>query len=703
MRRIILLIAVFCVFCLGVLNAQTPVKGLTVTGAFDTIRKVETNPRFISPTGELYKRPVISISGQLLNASINITDNTITSCSTLAMCATLTATVSGSGDYLIPISERGVCFSTTVNPTLLSGIKIADANMSSDGTGSFEILMTGLEPITTYHARAYVVCLDDTVYSSDMSFSTPKSYCHSITLANETSDATGVYAVSDHEGNSYSVVQLGSQCWLRENLRTTTSPSTGNSIVVTSPNRSFNQKAAYWYNDDATTYSHSKYGLLYNWFAAVDTFDNNGTIEEVATTVGEVLTWSPTLNVNAAGHRRGICPAGWHIPSREEWEMLVNYVKSQSIYQCDHIENNIAKSLSATTGWNSATGDCNIGNNLNANNTTGFNALPTGVYTPSGFEKISTATGFWTTKQNGGYSYISSFTNNESTISLVISSKPSGQSVRCVRDVITTLDLSTVTENTTVPDGCTVTGTLGSNVKISIADGATVTLDNVNINSSGTWTSGDYAGITCEGDATIVLSGTNSVRGFSKYYPGIQAGPSDKTLTILGNGSLNASSNGFATGIGCCYGNSRGDCGNIVITGGTITATGGGDYAAGIGAGFSSICGNITINGGTINATSGTDGLAAVGKGYTEATCGDITISGTPSVTLNNPKNTEYPVNIKTFLNTGNTIYFDCSGIQPVANLVFSSNTFDNEPFHCGTCKFGCTSPSQFKYAPVSE
>ena len=447
MKKLSLGITLLLCLCVGALHAQTPTKGLTVTGAYDEMKTVEPTPRFVSPTGELYKRPVISISGQLLNASINITDNTITSCSTLALCATLTATVSGSGDYLIPISERGVCFSTTVNPTLLSGNKIADATMSSDGTGSFEILMTGLEPITTYHARAYVVCLDDTVYSSDMSFTTPKSYCHSsITLANETSDATGVYAVSDHEGNSYSVVQLGNQCWLRENLRTTTSPSTGNSIVVTSPNRSYNQKAAYWYNDDATTYSNSKYGLLYNWCAAVDTFDNNGTIEEVATTVGEILTWSPTLNVNAAGHRRGICPAGWHLPSREEWENLANYVKSQSIYQCDQVEDNIAKSLSATTDWQSATEDCSVGNNLNANNITGFSALPSGSYRSQRFESISVSESFWTTDQTGRSSFVSSLVNIQSIIRLsVYEDKYSGQSVRCVRDVI--LDLSSTATN----------------------------------------------------------------------------------------------------------------------------------------------------------------------------------------------------------------------------------------------------------------
>ena len=81
----------------------------------------------------------------------------------------------------------------------------------------------------------------------------------------------------------------------------------------------------------------------------------------------------------------------------------------------------------------------------------------------------------------------------------------------------------------------------GSIGRYSIADGATVTLDGVSINASGTWTTGNYAGITCAGDATITLEGTNTVKGFDEDYPGIQAAAGN-TLTINGTGSLTASS-----------------------------------------------------------------------------------------------------------------------------------------------------------------
>ena len=181
-------------------------------------------------------------------------------------------------------------------------------------------------------------------------------------------------------------------------------------------------------------------------------------------------------------------------------------------------------------------------------------------------------------------------------------------------------------------DGAILTGTLDTGnypLKISVADGATITLKDVNI--SGTDVDDDahkHAGITCLGDATIILKGNNTVKGFRSYYPGIFI-PEGKTLTIDGNGSLNANSNGNGAGIGGGY---DVKCGNIIINGGTITATGGAN-AAGIGSGWASdnACGDITINGGIINATGGDYGAGIGGGGESASfviTCGNINING---------------------------------------------------------------------------
>ncbi len=207
-----------------------------------------------------------------------------------------------------------------------------------------------------------------------------------------------------------------------------------------------------------------------------------------------------------------------------------------------------------------------------------------------------------------------------------------GKIYNITRGTGATVNLSTKSTAYTASNGETLTGTLASNVKISIADGATVILHNVNINGSGTWTTGNYAGITCEGDATIILSGTNSVKGFYDDYPGIYV-PKNKTVTIQGTGSLTASSNGTGAGIGGGIGF---DCGNITITGGNITATGG-NGRPGIGGGTKA-CGNITITGGTITATGG-NAAAGIG-GSNTGNCGDITItSGVTRVTATKGNN----------------------------------------------------------------
>ncbi len=171
-------------------------------------------------------------------------------------------------------------------------------------------------------------------------------------------------------------------------------------------------------------------------------------------------------------------------------------------------------------------------------------------------------------------------------------------------------------------DGQTLTGTGGSDTHVTIADGATVKLKNVTITSIPK--DNRWAGITCLGDATIILEGENTVKGGNQYYPGIYI-PSGHTLTIRGDGSLDASSNGEAAGIGGGDQYENLYCGNIVIEGGTITATGG-KYAAGIGGADVVSCGYIAINSGTVTAKGGRSG-SGIGSGE-GGPCGDITIMG---------------------------------------------------------------------------
>ena len=188
------------------------------------------------------------------------------------------------------------------------------------------------------------------------------------------------------------------------------------------------------------------------------------------------------------------------------------------------------------------------------------------------------------------------------------------------------VDLSKLTADYVAQDGDVLTGTLGGNYKISIANGAVVTLNGVTINGTND-EAYNWAGITCQGNNIIVLAdgSKNVVKGFNATMPGIYV-PEGSTLVIQGTtGTLDASSNGEGCGIG---GSSTMNSGNVEIQGGVITATGG-EGCAGVGSGYGYSCGNILISGGTVTATGGKSAAGIGSGGYSGrySVCGTITIT----------------------------------------------------------------------------
>ena len=345
---------------------------------------------------------------------------------------------------------------------------------------------------------------------------------------------------------------------------------------------------------------------------------------------------------------------------------------------------------------------------------------------------------------NGTYT---TFTGSRPLIHAIESNKYYHESGDVISMTVNTatdiVDLGDVTANKTITNGQTVTGTLGRNVEISIANGATITLENATINR----TSNSYPGLTCQGSATINLKGNNTTNGGS-LKAGIQIGESGTTLTINGPGSLSATGGlqsagiglsrawsagtvrggnivinggtitasgspeqwGAGIGTGVCY-NSTVSMGDITINGGNVTAIGGENGSAGIGTSYtyvsaSSGVGNIIINGGTVTAT-GTEDAAAIGTGHTASgnyggvgnitisggtvtatcgpsastvigrttngTCGDISITGTPTVTLNNPNISEFPVSIRSsYMNTENNFVMGDLNCGTTGDMTFT-------------------------------
>jgi uncharacterized protein (TIGR02145 family) len=268
------------------------------------------------------------------------------------------------------VTARGVCWSTSQSPTL------NDSHTSNgNDIGSFTSYIVGLASNTTYYVRAYATNSAGTAYGDEVFFTTEEI----VVPIGDAQPCPGTPTVTDHEGNIYNTVKIGNQCWTRENLRTTTSPSTGTYLVKPWFSFSVTGKKACWSHNDSATYAPMNYGLLYNWNAAVDTFN---------TAFGETSENDDYQNIQSVtfiGSRRGICPAGWHLPSDSDWLQLKNYMGSQSEYICVDNSGNynseyIAKALASTEGWHtctwSALNPCDIGYNQNPNNASGFSIIP---------------------------------------------------------------------------------------------------------------------------------------------------------------------------------------------------------------------------------------------------------------------------------------------------------------------------------------
>ena len=133
--------------------------------------------------------------------------------------------------------------------------------------------------------------------------------------------------VTDYDGNIYPTVQIGTQCWMRENLKTT-HYSDGTSIPLGTTQ--YTQAQSYRYAPGNDINNVDYFGYYYNWPAIMKGASGNN---------------------NNPSNIQGICPNGWHLPSSAEWTVLTDYVESQSVYLCNNTTTNISKSLSTAKDW----------------------------------------------------------------------------------------------------------------------------------------------------------------------------------------------------------------------------------------------------------------------------------------------------------------------------------------------------------------
>lgn len=238
------------------------------------------------------------------------------------------------------------------------------------------VAITGLSPLTTYHYRVVAVNALGITYGADSSFTTV---------------VTGLSAgtITDADGNSYATIGIGRQYWMTRNLRTTRyndgvliQKADKDSLWVNTSSGIF-----CWFNNDSSYYA-DRYGALYNW-ASVST--------------GK------------------LCPSGWHVPTANEIQKLIDFLN----------DNGDAGSLlkeTGTTYWN----DPNTG----ASNKYGFNARGAGKRLDNGlFDYLNVEGNFWGSSNystyNASYFYL---LYNQINAFPANGNKKYGMSVRCVKN-----------------------------------------------------------------------------------------------------------------------------------------------------------------------------------------------------------------------------------------------------------------------------
>ena len=229
-----------------------------------------------------------------------------------------------------------------------------------------------------------------------------------------------INSVKDIDGNVYRTITIGAQVWMAENLKTTRYRN-GDTIGTTTPATLVIEEESepkYQWAYDGNESNVAVNGRLYTWFAATDT--------------------------------RKDCPTGWHVPTDDEWTVLTGHlIKNGYGYGGGYNGMDIAKSLSATSGWVEDGTPGSAGHDQASNNKSGFTALPCGGRLEDGnFHDLGHVGAWWSATESGSaftqsltgvivnapgalfrdiyhdYCYVNSYVNN----------KKYGMSVRCLKD-----------------------------------------------------------------------------------------------------------------------------------------------------------------------------------------------------------------------------------------------------------------------------
>lgn len=299
------------------------------------------------------------------------------------------------------ITRKGLVWSKTANPDLENNQGMIELG---SGTDNFYHTLDGLTPRTAYYIKAFAENSLGISYGNEVKFYTlgPAIPC------------PGEETVTDADGDIYTTIRIGSQCWLAQNLKTTVN-NLGEPI----------ERFCHGENDQHCT----TYGGFYQW--------------------NTLLSGEPGGNLT---HEmiQGICPTGWYLPKDRDWDQLYNYLIDHG-YNYDHSlqHNLIAKSLASADHWNTfanpPTGS--PGHEPAKNNSTGFTAIPAGAYRENQtFIPVGESANFWSLSEtiaNDHASYYRQLQFREKGLKTDSISKQAALSVRCFKymDVTPTTEI----------------------------------------------------------------------------------------------------------------------------------------------------------------------------------------------------------------------------------------------------------------------
>jgi uncharacterized protein (TIGR02145 family) len=397
------------------------------------------------------------------------------------------------------VTTRGVCWSTSSNPTTANSHTI-----DGSGTGIYVSSLTGLTLNTLYYIRAYATNSVATAYGNEMTFTTlanlPTVSTTTVTSIGQTAVTSGGNVTSDGGAS----VTVRGVCW-----NTSSNPvSSGSHTMDGSGTGTFvssltglTANTLYYVRAYATNSAGTAYGNEFNFttYKTDAITDNDGNYYNIVTIgtqtwiVGNLKTtkyrdgtsiplvtdntaWSILTtpgfcwyNNNESTYKAtygalynwyttstgNLCPTGWHVPTDAEWTTLTTYLGGESVASGKLKE-------TGTTHWTSP--------NSGATNETGFTALPGGFRSSNGtFNNFGTWGLWWSASEAvAPNAWNRSLSYNDGSVHRVTNDEKNGFSVRCLRDaqtqpILTTTSATNILQ-TTATSGGNITSDGGASV-----------------------------------------------------------------------------------------------------------------------------------------------------------------------------------------------------------------------------------------------